>query len=79
MIGVIAVADVEKASSREAIEAFADMKIDVVMLTGDNKRTAEALRKRLHIPKVIAEVLPSDKEKAHRCFAGRRSQGGYDR
>lgn len=63
VIGVIAVADVEKASSREAIEAFADMKIDVVMLTGDNKRTAEALRKRLHIPKVIAEVLPSDKEK----------------
>lgn len=63
VIGVIAVADVEKTSSREAIEAFADMKIDVVMLTGDNKRTAEALRKRLHIPKVIAEVLPSDKEK----------------
>ena len=63
VIGVIAVAVVEKASSREAIEAFADMKIDVVMLTGDNKRTAEALRKRLHIPKVIAEVLPSDKEK----------------
>lgn len=63
VIGVIAVADVEKASSREAIKAFADMKIDVVMLTGDNKRTAEALRKRLHIPKVIAEVLPSDKEK----------------
>ncbi|WP_419023828.1 heavy metal translocating P-type ATPase [Emergencia sp.] len=63
VIGVIAVADVEKVSSREAIEAFADMKIDVVMLTGDNKRTAEALRKRLHIPKVIAEVLPSDKEK----------------
>ena len=63
VIGIIAVADVEKASSREAIEAFADMKIDVVMLTGDNKRTAEALRKRLHIPKVIAEVLPSDKEK----------------
>lgn len=63
VIGVIAVADVEKVSSREAIAAFADMKIDVVMLTGDNKRTAEALRKRLHIPKVIAEVLPSDKEK----------------
>lgn len=63
VIGIIAVADVEKASSREAIKAFGDMKIDVVMLTGDNKRTAEALRKRLHIPKVIAEVLPSDKEK----------------
>ena len=63
VIGIIAVADVEKESSKAAIEAFADMKIDVVMLTGDNKRTAEALRKRLQIPKVIAEVLPSDKEK----------------
>ncbi len=63
VIGIIAVADVEKESSKAAIEAFADMKIDVVMLTGDNKRTAEALRKRLHIPKVIAEVLPDDKEK----------------
>lgn len=38
------------------------MGIDVVMLTGDNKRTAEAIRTRLHIPKVIAEVLPQDKE-----------------
>ncbi len=63
VIGIIAVADVEKESSREAIAAFEKMNIDVVMLTGDNKRTAEALRKRLRIPKVIAEVLPSDKEK----------------
>lgn len=63
VIGIIAVADVEKESSKAAIQAFADMHIDVVMLTGDNKRTAEALRKRLHIPKAIAEVLPGDKEK----------------
>ena len=63
VIGVIAAADVEKESSRAAIQAFAEMHIDVVMLTGDNRRTAEALRKRLQIPKVIAEVLPSDKEK----------------
>ena len=63
IIGILAAADVEKDSSREAIDAFARMKIDVVMLTGDNRRTAEALRRRLHIPKVIAEVLPQDKER----------------
>ncbi len=62
ILGVIAVSDMEKETSRMAIKAFSDMKIDVVMLTGDNKRTAEALRKRLHIPKVVAEVLPGDKE-----------------
>lgn len=63
VIGIIAAADVEKASSAEAISRFAAMGIDVVMLTGDNARTAEAIRKRLHIPKVIAGVLPQDKEK----------------
>lgn len=63
VIGIIAVADVEKATSAEAISRFADMGIDVVMLTGDNARTAEALRKHLGIPKVIAGVLPQDKER----------------
>ena len=63
VIGIIAVADVEKATSAEAISRFAGMGIDVVMLTGDNARTAEAIRKRLGIPKVIAGVLPQDKER----------------
>lgn len=63
VIGIIAAADMEKASSAAAISLFTTMGIDVVMLTGDNTRTAEAIRKRLHIPKVIAEVLPQDKEK----------------
>ena len=63
VIGIIAVADVEKATSAEAISRFAAMGIDVVMLTGDNARTAEAIRKRLGIPKVIAGVLPPDKER----------------
>lgn len=62
LIGILAVADVEKASSLEAIKQFRRMNIDVVMLTGDNKRTAEAIQKRLGIPKVIAEVLPQEKE-----------------
>lgn len=63
IIGIIAVADVEKATSAEAIADFAKMGINVVMLTGDNQRTAEAIRQRLHIPQVIAGVLPQDKEK----------------
>ncbi len=63
LIGIIAAADMEKASSAQAISLFGKMGIDVVMLTGDNERTAEAIRKRLHIPKVIAGVLPQDKEK----------------
>lgn len=62
LIGVIAVADVVKPTSREAIEQFKAMGIDVVMLTGDNKRTAEAIRRQLHIDRVVAEVMPQDKE-----------------
>lgn len=62
LLGILAVADVEKESSRHAIELFGKMGIDVVMLTGDNKRTAEAIRRRLSIPKVIAQVLPQEKE-----------------
>lgn len=62
ILGVIAVADTEKESSRLAIEQFQKMHLDVVMLTGDNRQTAEAIRSRLKIPKVIAEVLPQEKE-----------------
>ena len=63
LLGITAVADVEKITSKEAIQLFKDMHINVVMLTGDNKKTAEALRKRLNIEEVIAEVLPEDKER----------------
>ena len=61
VIGILAAADVEKATSREAIAHFREMGIDVVMLTGDNARTAEAIRRRMDIPKVIAGVLPENK------------------
>lgn len=61
VIGTLAAADVEKATSREAIARFRAMGIDVVMLTGDNARTAEAIRRRMDIPKVIAGVLPENK------------------
>ena len=63
LLGMIAVADVVKPTSKEAIERFKELGIDVIMLTGDNKKTAEAIRKHLHIDKVIAEVLPQDKER----------------
>ncbi len=60
---VIGVADTIKESSVKAIRQLHDMKIEVVMLTGDNKRTAEAVQKKLGINQVIAQVLPEDKEK----------------
>lgn len=63
LVGIIAVADVIKQTSKQAIDEFKNMGIDVVMLTGDNKKTAEAIRKQLGITKAIAEVMPQDKEK----------------
>ena len=62
-LGVAAVADTVKPTSRAAIEAFGQMGIDVVMLTGDNRRTAAAIQKQLGIGRVVAEVLPQDKER----------------
>ena len=62
LLGIIAVADVVKPTSPGAIRAFQNMGIDVVMLTGDNKKTAMAIQKELTIDRVVAEVLPQDKE-----------------
>ncbi|MCL1992808.1 MAG: heavy metal translocating P-type ATPase [Spirochaetes bacterium] len=59
--GIVAVADVIKASSRAAIDRLYGMGIDVVMITGDNKRTAEAVAREAGIKNVLAEVLPQDK------------------
>ena len=61
--GVIGVSDQIRESSREAIAAWHDMGVKVIMLTGDNKRTAEAVRRQLNLEEVVAEVLPQDKEK----------------
>ncbi len=62
LLGIIAVADVLKPTSQEAIRRFGELGIETVMLTGDNARTAEAIRRKLQIPQVIAEVLPQEKE-----------------
>ena len=62
LYGVIAVADVLKPTSTAAVEAFPKMGIAVVMLTGDNAKTAAAIRSELGIETVIADVLPADKE-----------------
>ena len=61
--GVIAVADTLKEHTLEAIEELKRMGIEVMMLTGDNKRTAQAIARKLGMQRVLAEVLPGDKAK----------------
>ena len=64
-------ADVVKPTSRQAISELAQQGIDVIMLTGDNEKTAEAIRKQVGISRVISEVLPQDKEKEIRNLQGK--------
>ncbi len=63
VVGIIGAADVVKPTSARAIRELKKLGIEVIMLTGDNARTAKAIQRQLGIDTVIAEVLPQDKEK----------------
>lgn len=69
LLGMIAVADTIKEDSAEAVRQLQDMGVEVVMITGDNKQTAEAIGKEAGVHKVIAQVLPEGKEAAVRSLA----------
>ena len=63
VVAVLAVTDPLKAGSKEAVDALHERGIQVVLVTGDNRRTAQAVAKQVGIDKVMAEVLPEDKAK----------------
>jgi Cu+-exporting ATPase len=69
-IGLIAIADKIKENSKEAVERLEKMGNEIIMITGDNQRTAHAIAKQLGIRHVLSEVLPDEKEKEIRKLQG---------
>jgi len=68
ILGLLALADPVKVESSRAVAGLLSLGLEVIMLTGDNARTAEAVRRRVGLEKVIAEVLPQDKEREIRAL-----------
>ena len=71
MAGVIGIADTLKDSAYQAVSSLNMMGVNVVMITGDNRRTADAIARRVGISKVIAEVLPEDKASEVQAMQGK--------
>src|ERR671911_337130 len=73
LAGIIAIADTIKENAKQAIDSLKSMGIKVIMLTGDNERTAKAVASKLGIDRVIAQVLPKEKEQV---ISRLKSEGG---
>ncbi len=72
LIGIIGISDVERESAKKAVSMLKDMGLKCVMITGDNKKTAQAIGKSVGIEEIMAEVMPAKKSEAVRNL---RSQG----
>lgn len=79
LVGLIAVADTIKETAKEAIQQLNNLAIETIMITGDNKRTANAIAKQIGIKKVFAEVLPKEKEEIVRNIQNSKQFGASNK
>jgi len=77
--GLMGIADALKASSQDAVKALQKMGLEVVMLTGDNRQTAEAIASQVNIINIFAEVRPDEKVAVIKSLQGERGRGGQGR